>query len=412
MLLLFIGSTACRGGKTICSCLRALGMKGETAFANYHHFLSRCQFSSLEAAKILTKIVLELAGPNVVLIIDEHLERRRGKKITAKAIYRDPVASSKQWLVKCFGLKWIVISVLVKFSWSKRPFALPVFCALRYPEDHPKNVKRKTRSGIDIVCQMLHVIRRWFPYVSFTVLGDGDYARVKLCQVCHRLSMTLITRMRADARLHNLPMDSGKNKRKKKLGERILKPEESSWEKITVKWYGGQIKELIANAQNCLWIAGKKSAIIPLKAIWVNMRANDQILLITTTVEMSVVEVIEAYVKRWNLEVTFRECRDHLGIETQRQWSNLAILRTTPLLFGLYTLIVLIGDALYKEKGIQIESTAWYRKTHLTFSDLLEAVRTELGDVRIIVNSLLNSELMNSFFSEDHLFDPQRAAAF
>ena len=151
MLLLFVGGTLCRGGRTVCGCLRTLGMKGETAFANYHHLLSRSKIDMLQGVKILIKMLLPLTGPSIVLVVDEHLERRRGKKIKAKAIYRDPVASSKSWLVKCTGLKWVVLTILVRFSWSKRHFALPIFCVLRYSEDHPKNLKRKTRSGTDLI---------------------------------------------------------------------------------------------------------------------------------------------------------------------------------------------------------------------------------------------------------------------
>jgi hypothetical protein len=395
MLLLFTGATLCQGGKTICSCLRTLGMQGEAAFANYHHILSRNKFSLKDASKILIEMTLPLINQSqVILVIDEHLERRKGKKIKDKAIYRDPVASSRKWKVKCFGLKWVVISILVTFPWSKRSFALPIFCALKSPEDHPKNLKRKTRSGIDIACQMLIVIRRWFPNLNFTIVGDGDYAKVKLCLMCKKLSMQLITRMRADARLHDHPEQSERG-RKKKLGKRLKWPIDG-WEKVCVNWYGGQIKELSVKAKNCFWLAGKRSEIIGLTAIWVNMRLDDPMILMSTDSNISVSEAIYLYIKRWNIEVTFRECRDYLGVETQRQWSDLAIARTTPLLFALYTLIVLIGNSIYKERGIQIEQTAWYRKTHLTFSDLLSAVRQEIGDVKKITNSLFNAEFLKS----------------
>jgi hypothetical protein len=395
MLLLFMGAILCQGGRTICSCLRALGMQGEAAFTNYHQLLNRSKFSLKDAAKILMEMVIPLVNKSgVILVVDEHLERRKGKKIKDKAIYRDPVASSSKWKVKCFGLKWVVISILVTFPWSKRPFALPVFCGLKSPEDHPKNIKRRTRSGIDILCQMLITIRRWFPSVNFSVVGDGDYAKVKLCLICKKLSMPLITRMRMDARLHEYG-EPTKRGRKKKLGKRLGWPVEG-YEKCVVNWYGGQIKELSLVARKCLWLAGKTSEIISLTAIWVNMRVDDPIILMTTDDSIPIPEVISMYIKRWNLEVTFRECRDYLGVETQRQWSDLAIARTTPLLFVLYTLIVLMGDSIHKEKGIQIEQTAWYRKTHVTFSDLLSTVRREIGDVGKITNSLFQGEFMKN----------------
>lgn len=392
MVLLFVGGTLCRSGRTVCSCLRTLGMHGEAAFANYHHLLSRSKFDMLKGVKALMEMLLPLSGSSVVLVVDEHLERRRGEKIKAKATYRDPVASSKSWLVKCTGLKWIVLSLLIAFPWSTRSFALPIFCVLRRPENHPKNANRKTRSGTDLLCQMLMVIRRWYPDLSLTLLGDGDYARVKLCTVCQKLMIGLVARMRDDARLYDRKTDVRSKRRRAILGERLSRPERCFREKLSIRWYGGQIKEVFVASKSCLWLAGKQAALIAIKAVWVDLRPGDEIVLMTTNLDMSALSVIEGYVKRWNIEVTFRECREYLGVETQRQWSDLAIERTTPLLFALYTLITLMGNAIYNERGIIAESTAWYKKTHLTFSDLLEVVRQELGHPAEIVNSVLKTE--------------------
>ncbi len=397
-----MGVILCRSGKTVCGCLRVLGKKGEAAFANYHHLLSRCKIDMRKGAKILIEMLLPLTNGTVIFVVDEHLERRRGAKIKAKATYRDPVASSKSRIIKCFGLKWVVLTMLITFSWSKRPFALPVFCALRYPEDHPKYKNRRLKSGTDIICQMLIVIRRWFPDMPITLLGDGDYARVKLCELCKRLSIDLISRMRADARLHDFVSEGKRKGRRPKVGKRLARPEESAWKKVAISWYGGNVKEVLISARNCLWLAGKGSAVINLKAIWVQLRATDEVILMATNLNIDALYVIEGYVKRWNIEVTFRECRDYLGVETQRQWSDLAIARTTPFLFGMYTIITLIGNALYAERGILAESTAWYKKSSLTFSDLLEAVRQELGDVVNIANSLFKAEFENDSNSTNY----------
>lgn len=122
--------------------------------------------------------------------------------------------------------------------------------------------------------------------------------------------------------------------------------------------------------------------------------------------------IIESYVKRWNIEITFRKCREYLGVETQRQWSDLAIERTTPLLFALYTLITLMGNAIYNERGLIAESTVWYQKTHLTFSDLLEAVRQKIGSPTKIVNSVLQAEFTQAFTQEELPGDLTFAARF
>jgi hypothetical protein len=91
--------------------------------------------------------------------------------------------------------------------------------------------------------------------------------------------------------------------------------------------------------------------------------------------------------KRWSLEVTFEESRAHLGIETQRQWSDLAIERSTPLLFGLNSLVALFGHTLHPEGHIPITQAAWYRKQTATFHDVLAALRRRLWDHRTFCTS-------------------------
>lgn len=191
--------------------------------------------------------------------------------------------------------------------------------------------------------------------------------------------MTLITRLRADARLYDFPeQQKGKGRRKKK-GNRLLKKDISE-SSTKVKWYGGAEKEITARMKKCIWYAGKEGAYLPTFAGWVQFRKDDEFILavLGTNIDFSVKETVEWYVGRWNLEVTFREAREHLGIETQRQWSDLAITRTTPLLFCTYSLVVVIGNHLWKTQAVTPAKTAWYDKQHLTFSDLLQAVKMEI----------------------------------
>jgi len=80
-------------------------------------------------------------------------------------------------------------------------------------------------------------------------------------------------------------------------------------------------------------------------------------------------------VQRWRVEVTFQEVRTHLGFETQRQWSDHAIARTSPLLLGLFSLVTLLASRLATRHSIPIHETAWYHKTRPSFSDAIALVR-------------------------------------
>lgn len=86
-------------------------------------------------------------------------------------------------------------------------------------------------------------------------------------------------------------------------------------------------------------------------------------------------QILTWFVLRWRLEVTFEEARAHLGLETQRQWSDKAIARTTPALLGLVSLITLWADDLVAQTALRPRQASWYAKPNLSFSDAIAAVR-------------------------------------
>jgi hypothetical protein len=107
------------------------------------------------------------------------------------------------------------------------------------------------------------------------------------------------------------------------------------------------------------------------------------------------------FILRWNIEVTFEELRAHLGIETQRQWSDLAIARTTPVLFGMFSIVVLMAVEILKGATMPVLECAWYKKSDATFSDVIAPVRRHIWSARYFVNSSKNPEF--SYFHDDFL---------
>src|SRR5436189_1720457 len=100
--------------------------------------------------------------------------------------------------------------------------------------------------------------------------------------------------------------------------------------------------------------------------------------LLCTDQTISAPQIVEWFVMRWQVEVTFEEARAHLGVETQRQWSDLAILRTTPALLGLFSLVTIFAQQLLDGQAFPIRQAAWYAKALPTFSDTLAFVRQHL----------------------------------
>jgi hypothetical protein len=99
-------------------------------------------------------------------------------------------------------------------------------------------------------------------------------------------------------------------------------------------------------------------------------------------------------VQRWQVEVTFEEVRAHLGVETQRQWSDRAIARTTPVLMGLFSLVTLMAHRLRTPQGVPIRTSAWYAKHRPTFSDALALVRSRLWQHRSFSSSAQKTDVV------------------
>jgi len=166
--------------------------------------------------------------------------------------------------------------------------------------------------------------------------------------------------------------------------DQVLVDPETTWQKACVTWYGQGKQHLEYCSGTALWYRGGH---VPLPVRWVLTRdpqgKREARAYFSTDQTQSGLSIVTDFMKRWAVEVTFEESRAHLGIETQRQWSDLAIERTTPCLFGLYSLVTLLGLQLYPDGNIPLQQSAWYRKSQATFSDVLFAVRQHLwGDFR------------------------------
>ncbi len=406
--LLLTGAILCRGGRTVCGALRILGMAGETRFDKYHRVLSRDKWSPLKGGRILLQQIMGTSCKEIVIAVDEHIERRGGRKIKAKGCYRDAVRSSRGYLVRCFGLKWVTVMVLKDFSWSKRVLALPFLTILAPSAKANSRVNRRHKTTIDWVKQLVKLLRRWLPSIRIIITGDGGFANAELAWTCLRHHVCLVSRLRLDARLFSFPSEYKGRGRRPKKGRRLLPPTQMfqqsnlDWIAASVKWYGGTTKQVEYITLNCLWhVCGYEP--VPIKLVLlrdVNKEYESIALMgIDRLFELSPTQIIEHFVSRWNQEVTHREVRDHLGVETQRQWSDKAIARTTPVLFALYSLIVLMADR-QEVSAMKISQASWYRKSHPTFGDLLREARRHLWGDRYFNLPPKNSEPSENTYRE------------
>lgn len=407
--VLAIGAILCTGKRTVTSVLKIMGMKDEKRFTNYHRVLNRANWKPLQAARILLGLLVRLVAPSLPLIIaiDETIERRKGKKINTKGCYRDAVRSTEKNVVKCFGLKWISMMLIVPLPWSKRPWALPFLTVLAPAKRYNEANGKQHKTTVDWAIQMIKQVGRWLPDKDIVLVGDGAYAAVALALCCAGLSVpvTLVSRLRLDAALYDSPPPDQpgkpgpkpkKGKKQPSLKKRVEYPN-TSWTPIEILWYDGIKRSLEIFSGISLWYTPGKAP-VPIK--WIVVRDPEGKLrteaFFCTNLEAGELQILRWFILRWNIEVTFEELRAHLGIETQRQWSDKAIARSTPALFGLFSIVVLVAIKMLKDATIPILKCAWYRKPEATFSDVIAFVRRHIWSARYFANSSETADLINS----------------
>jgi hypothetical protein len=421
---LLVGAILSPAERTVTAALRAVGLSQEKHFQNYHRVLNRAVWSSLEASRILLVLLVNafaLFGP-IVFGLDDTIERRRGEQIKAKGIYRDPVRSSHSHLVKASGLRWLSLMLLAPIPWAGRVWALPFLTVLAPSERYYEKKVCKHKKLTDWARQMLFQLRKWLPERTLIVVADSSFAVIELISRLTELKnpICMVTRFRLDAALYEpVVLTHGKMGRPRKKGKRlptletILDDEQTIWQTLLIQeWYGEKQREIQITSQTAVWYHSGKP---PLPIRWVLIRDpkkkfKSQALLCTNLVT-SPEQIIKWFVRRWQVEVTFHEVRTHLGVETQRQWADLAILRITPALLSLFSLVTLLANCHAQKNQLLIQRTAWYHKKLPTFSDALATVKQEFwSQIFFRTSNKTNDNPKLSFFPSEPciltLFEP------
>jgi hypothetical protein len=249
--------------RTVSAALRAAGQDDTPGFARYHRVLNKARWSARAAARVLLGLLVATFAPSgpVVIGVDDTLERRWGKRITARGIYRDPVRSSHGHFVKASGLRWVSLSLLTPIPWARRVWALPFLTMLAPSERYAEERSRTHKKLTDWARQGLLQTARWLPGRLIVAVTDSGYAALDLLgSVQHR--MCVVTRLRLDARLFD-PAPPRKRRsvgrprtigrRQPRLARRLADPR-TRWQVITVAgWYGGEDRRVEIATGTAVW---------------------------------------------------------------------------------------------------------------------------------------------------------------
>jgi DDE superfamily endonuclease/putative transposase ISC1217 len=385
ILPLLVGAVLAKGRRTVLGVLWIMRGLVPGHFSDYHRVFSRAAWSLLPLGKVLARLVIELVHEaRIVVAIDDTTARHKGKKVYGKGCHYDAVRSSHEHVAWKWGHKWVVLAILVRFPFARRPWALPVLAALYRPEELNRAEGRRHKTPAELARGLMALLMRWFPEKQFIFLGDGGYNSHELAEFCyrHRKQAALVSRFYADAALHDPPpVPRGKAAgRPRKKGRKRKSPEQvvagSRLRKTKVRWYGARTRQVLVCHGTGQWYKGGHG-LVPVR--WVFVRDHDGTrrdeYFFTTDPTLTASQIVELYTWRWNIEVTFREIRDHLGFETTRQRVRLSVLRTAPCLLGLFSLVSLIYHDYRKHRTPQLAHRSGYEKTEPTFADAITSVR-------------------------------------
>ena len=399
-LFLSTGAILAQGSRTVTSILRTLGRRPKH-FTTYHNFLRRCECPLLELSRILCSLIFALIPGVIELAVDETLCRHSGPKVFGVCCHRDPLLSTHKRIQYSFGHKWVVLGVRFHVSWLKRPWTLPCLMALWVSEKYCSQYDLKHRTPIELTIIMLRLLHKWFPEKTFHLVGDGGFASLELTKFAAKNSwVQLISRLRKDAQLFDTDIIQPQRGRRRDKGQRLLSPEKlanqknAPWHKATVPWYGGESKKILYMYHQALLYQPGKGTV---KIAWVLVRDPQSKLrddsFFTTDLNMTLPEIIRHVVERWTIEITFEESKRFLAVESTRNRKKKSVLRSFPLLMGLFSLISLWYFDRFKKQPKVSTAQDWYQKQQPTFADAIKAIRKEIWNQNLFSMFIKNHNM-------------------
>jgi hypothetical protein len=376
------------GRRTVTNLLRTVQTLAPGHPSSYHRVLSKRRWSSWRLARALAGFILRRWIPEgpVRLAGDDTVDEHRGPKVYGKACHRDAVRSTHSFTAYRWGHKWVVLAILVRFPFSQRLWALPVLAALYRSKEWNRKRGRRHKTPSQLMRQLLTVLLHWFPQRKFMFAGDGGFGTHELARLAyrHRSHLALVSRFYPDANLYAAPPTrKGKQQgRPRKKGRKLPTPEKvvktSSRSRLTVAWYGGGQRRIEVVSGTGHWYKNGEG-LVPIRWVFVHdcSGTHRDEYFFTTDLAMTSKRVVETFTGRWNIETTFQEMRDYLGLETTRGWTRNTVLRAAPCLFGLYSVVALLYAQLPARRTASV-GIVWPGKTDHTFSDAITAVRRSL----------------------------------
>jgi hypothetical protein len=364
--------------RTVTGMLLATGTAGKRHHSAFHRFFSQANWSLDALGLAVFRILEPLAGDIVKVAIDDTLAHKRGLKMFGTGMHHAPQLSSRSHIVTTWGHCWVVLGVVIHFSlWSDRPFCLPILFRLYLNKKRAAEERREYRSKPELAVEILRILCKHRANRRFHALVDSAYGGQSV--LAHLpINCDLTSRLRLDARLYDVPPlpTKGQKGRPRKRGAQLPTPAqmlENRVRRVELSIYGRSASARMTDAVGRVFASPERSLRVVATEALAGGRGREAFY--STCVDATAEQVLTWYSMRWSVEVTFRECKQHLGFEEPQGWTRRAVQRTAPLGMMLYSLIV----HWYRQEGHKHDRSLprpWYStKAHASFADMLATLR-------------------------------------
>lgn len=366
------------GRRSVTRMILAAGDAAVKHFSSYHRVFSAARWS-LDALGLAVFALIEpWLGDVVLLALDDTLARKRGLKMFGAGMHHDPLLSSRRHVVTNWGHSWVSLGVLVEFPFRRgHIYCLPILFRLYLNQTSAAKFRRTYRTRPELAVELLQVLCEHREKRRFHVVADSAYGGQSV--LCHLpANCDLTSRLLKDARLFAAAPErkSGTNGRPRKRGQRLPTPRamlKQRTRRVTLQIYGRREAARVADQVAHVYAAPTR----PLRVVAVEALAGGrgQEAFYSTCADATAEQVIGWYARRWSIEVTHHDSKQHLGFEEPQGWTRRSVERTAPLAMLLYSLIVL-WFAREGHRHWRPQVCPWYiTKTAPSFADMLITFR-------------------------------------
>ena len=375
---LMTGWVLCTTRKTVTGILPFADPWAKRAHDAYHRFLPDARWSMAALWKLLANILIHAFGRNGILILalDDTLFHRSGRNVNGAGWWRDAVRSTHKHTVYAWGLNLVVLTLQIQPPWGGEPLGLPI--NMRVHRKHGPTL-------IESATQMIHDVRHWFPQRAFRVVADGFYATLAGKDMD---AVTLISRIRRDANLYDLPPQRRKKQRgrPRKRGKKLAKLEKMAahihnWKTVTFRQRGQTVKRRVYT-RVVLWYAVSRKPILLVISRDPNGKEKDDFFF-TTDVTMDPADVLACYADRWAIEDTFKNTKQFLGGQQPQTYKARGPGRAAGLSLWLYSMVWLWYLKQKSSRRYFIVQPWYHQKSAPSFADAMRCLRRVLWRQRI-----------------------------